>query len=119
MTHVIAGTPQDPDELWEYVYTLWGLRIPRLRVCPGHRTPFEAFADAYFGAISTGVWKASRGFGGKTTPLWTLAQTEMAALAATVTVLGGSGVQSKRVHKEMAKGWQAPGAPASEPHTCT
>lgn len=33
-----------------------------------------------------------------------------------VTVLGGSGVRSKRVHNAMAKGWQAPGALTAEPH---
>ena len=111
MTYLIARPPQDPDELWEYVYTLLGLRIPRLRVCPGHQAPFDAFADAYFAKTSTAVWKASRGFGGKTTLLGALALTENIALGAVVTVLGGSGVQSKRVLEENGKRWAWPGAP--------
>jgi hypothetical protein len=111
MTYMIARPPQDPDELWEYVYTLLGLRIPRRRVCPGHRAPFDAFADAYFARTSTAVWKASRGFGGKTTLLGALALTENIGLGAVVTVLGGSGVQSKRVLEENGKRWEWPGAP--------
>lgn len=122
MRFFVGRPPLTPDELWEYVYALWGLKIPRVQVCPGHRAPFDAFKDAYFAALwtpgggfvrpaSTVVWKASRGFGGKTTLLGVLALTEMVALGATVTVLGGSGVQSKRVLEENGKRWGWPGAP--------
>lgn len=125
MRFSVERPPVTPEELWEYVYALWGLRIPRVRVCPGHCAPFDAFADAFFGArwtptggfvgrVSTAVWKASRGLGGKTTLLGVLALTELVALGATVTILGGSGVQSKRVLEENDKRWAWPGAPRGD-----
>jgi len=89
--------PENDDELWEFVYTLWNIQIPRTKVCRDHIDPFTAFADAFFARHPVSVWKASRGFGGKTTLLGVLAATEAAALGAWVTILGGSAAQSMRV----------------------
>ena len=47
------------------------------------------------------IWKASRGFGGKTVMLSALACVESITLGASVTVLGGSAEQSERVHAYM------------------
>jgi hypothetical protein len=107
----IERPPQTDEELWWYIKVLWGIEIPRSRVCPGHRAPFEALADAYFARFPVIVCKASRGFGGKTTLLGTLTLTEMVALGAQVTVLGGSGVQSKRILAESQERWGSQGAP--------
>lgn len=93
---ILKRGPQDDDELWEYVKTFWGLTIAREPFCSNHRAPFEAFADAFFARHPVTVWKASRGFGGKTTLLGALALTE-GAHGAEVTVLGGSAAQSLRV----------------------
>ena len=54
------------------------------------------------------VWKASRGFGGKTTLLALLALTEAITLQADVTVLGGSAQQSERVLEVMTRLWGSP-----------
>ena len=43
----------------------------------------------------------------------------MVDLRAAVVVLGGSGLQARRVHNEMGKRWQAPGTPAAELQTYT
>lgn len=74
-----------------------GVTIPRTSVCQHHASPFEAFAHAYFARARLAVWKASRGFGGKTFMLAALALTELLTLNAEVSLLGGSGEQSRRV----------------------
>lgn len=104
--------PQTDEELWWTVLALWGVKIPRQRVCPGHDSPFDAFAHAYFAKSSTAIWKASRGFGGKTQLLSILGMTELVTLGAFVTILGGSGAQSQRVHETMKEAWDYNASPS-------
>ena len=85
--------------------------MPDVQVCPEHTTPWRAFADAYFARSPVAVWKASRGFGGKSFLLALLATVEAATLKADVTVLAGSGEQSQRVLGYMRKFWEKPSAP--------
>ena len=73
--------------------------------------PAQAFCDAYFSRASVVVWKASRGFGGKSTLLALLALTEAITRQADVTVLGGSAQQSERVLEVMTRLWGSPRAP--------
>lgn len=107
------------DALKAFVLHAWGVKIPDLQVCEGHSTPWRAFADAYFAVDPVDVWKASRGFGGKSYLLALLGLTEAATLKADVNVLGGSGLQSERVHDYMQQFWSHSGAPrrllASDP----
>lgn len=110
---ILRRPPQNDDELWWAVATLFGVEMPRVRVCPGHRSPFEAFADSFFARYPVTVWKASRGFGGKSQTLATLAMAESTLLRAGVTVLGGSSFQSLRVHEVMGEIWDYPLAPTS------
>lgn len=90
------------DELHAWVVGHLGIRLPRVAVCEHHVAPFTAFANAYFARDARCVWKASRGFGGKTVMLAALSLTEAITLGAGVTLLGGSGEQSQRVHAYMA-----------------
>jgi len=127
LLNVQRVVPRSPRHLWQLVYVLFGVRIPFARCCPHHKAPFEAFSDAFFAHQPISVWHASRGFGGKSFLLALLSLTEQVLLGASVNLLGGSGEQSKRVHRYMtgedpnAKGqfWQAPNAPrwllASDP----
>lgn len=107
------------DELFAYVFEKWGVRIPNKQVCAHHSTPARAFADAYFARSPVAVWKASRGFGGKSMLLSLLSLTEATALNADVNLLGGSGEQSQRVLAYMDKFWAKDTAPrhllASDP----
>src|ERR1700749_4048506 len=57
--------PRNDEELKAYLWKAFRVRIPNVRVCLTHSTPFRAFADAYFALSSVSVWKASRGLGGK------------------------------------------------------
>lgn len=97
--------------LREFIRAAYGVTIPDTQVCPTHSTPWRAFADAYFARSPVAVWKASRGFGGKSFLLSLLALVEAQTLAAEVSVLGGSGEQSKRVLDHMGGFWRAPHAP--------
>lgn len=108
---VMKRGPQTDEELWWTVQALWGYKFPRTRVCKDHVSPFEAFADAYFARSPVVVWKASRGFGGKSRTLGILGLTEMALLGAEVSVLGGSGAQSLNVHHTSQEAWGHFGAP--------
>lgn len=109
--HILTRWPQTNEELWWWVLATWGIRIPRHKVCPDHCAPFDAFADAFFARSSVAIWKASRGFGGKTQLLSILGMSELVALGAFVTILGGSGAQSQRVHETMTEAWHYDGAP--------
>lgn len=107
----IGRRPRTDDELYELVWTLWGVRVPRHKVCDDHVAPFTAFADAFFGRSPWSVWKASRGFGGKSRTLSYLVLTEAVVLGADVNILGGSGAQSQNIHEAMREGWDHPLAP--------
>lgn len=108
---VMKRLPADDDELWWTVFALWGYRIPRHSVCKGHVAPFTAFANAYFARDAASIWKASRGLGGKSRTLAVLGLTEAALLGIEVTVLGGSGGQSKNVHDATKTAWDWHAAP--------
>lgn len=108
---VIERFPQDDDELWEFVATVWGFEIPRKNVCPNHCAPFDAFADAYFARSPVSIWKASRGLGGKSTLLGMLVVSEAVCLGAQITVLGGSAAQSQRVKEVTDEAWYSELAP--------
>lgn len=88
-----------------------GVEIPRVAVCDDHCAPFDAFRDAYFADAPIMLWEASRGFGGKSYLLAVLSLTEQVTLGADVTLLGGSGEQSKNIHTYMGELWDAPYAP--------
>jgi hypothetical protein len=109
----------DEAALKLFVRHAFGVRIPDVAVCPGHTSPWRAFCDAYFARHRVSVWLASRGFGGKSFLLALLGLVEALTLKCDVTVLGGSGEQSKRVHEYMTKAWNYPDAPrqllASDP----
>jgi hypothetical protein len=109
----------DETALKRFVWYAFGVEIPDVQVCPGHTSPWRAFCDAYFGRHRVSVWVASRGFGGKSFLLAMLGLVEALTLKCDVTILGGSGEQSKRVHEYMGKAWNHPQAPrqllASDP----
>lgn len=111
MSLILGRLPQDDDELWHYIRVVWGVTIPRIPICREHTSPFHALADAYFGRSPVSIWKASRGFGGKSTLMGTLCAVEAATLGAQVTVLGGSAAQSQRVHEVTHELWYHPYSP--------
>jgi hypothetical protein len=94
-----------------FVKKCWGVSIPELTVCPGHSSPWQAFADAYFARSSMAVWHGSRGLAGKSFLLATLGLTEAVTLKGDVNILGGSGLQSKRVHDYQHRFWLRKSAP--------
>lgn len=102
---------QSEEELRLFVRKAWGVEIPNIQVCPNHTAPWRAFADAYFAKDSMAVWKASRGFGGKSFLLAVLGLTEAVTLGADVNILGGSGEQSENVHNYMQQLWRCESAP--------
>jgi hypothetical protein len=59
------AVPETRDELWSYVADEYGFEIPRVAVCKGHVSPFDALADAFFSEGGEMVWVGPR-TGGKT-----------------------------------------------------
>lgn len=108
--HVPLKTETD---LRDFVRLAWGVTIPDVQVCPNHSTPWRIFSDAYFARYPVIVLHGSRGLAGKSFLLATLGVTEAATLAADVTVLGGSGEQSRRVLDHMRDRWAYRGAPSA------
>lgn len=107
----LGRPPLDKDELWELVRVMWGIRIPRLRVCPEHDAPFDAFAEAFFGNRANWVlWYGSRGTG-KSFLLAILALTKAVTMDVNITLLGGSMAQSTNVHEHVEQLMDSPNAP--------
>lgn len=103
--------PRNDGELWQVVKMLTGIEIPRRQVCANHVAPFTAFSASYFARYPFIIWKASRGFGGKSLLLALLGYIENVFLGAEVNLLGGSGEQSKRVHEHQQGFWRFSRAP--------
>ena len=103
MTLQLARAPRTEEELWWTIYALWGVKLPRVKVCAEHVSPFDAVAHAYFGtAPNYAVWYASRG-SGKSLALAVLGLTKAFVRDVDVTILGGSMTQSLNVREHMRK----------------
>lgn len=106
-------------ELWLWIAIVLGIQIPWRPCCPHHSTPFRALADAFFARHTNAIWWGARGLSGKTLTLSVLSLTEQIQLGAEVSLIGGSGEQSKRVleylqakeQKSKGKFWDSPVAP--------
>lgn len=96
----LGRLPETDEELWHLVKTLWGIEIPRTRVCEGHSSPYEAFADAYYARQPWALWYGARG-SGKSLLLAILGLTKAALLGVDVTLLGGSMAQSNNVREHI------------------
>jgi hypothetical protein len=102
---------QTEESLEKFLWYAWRVRIPKVSVCGEHVSPWRAFCDAFFARSSIQVWHASRGFGGKSFLLAVLGLTEAILHKANVAILGGSGEQSKRVHRYIQHFLDLPTAP--------
>ena len=110
---ILERPPENDDELYYLVKALWGVTIPRHKVCPDHIAPFEAFADAYWnrdGSIS--LWHGSRGLSGKSFMLSILGITKAFIQGADVNLLGGSLAQSVNIHEHMRAAFNNTNAPS-------
>ena len=96
--------PQTDEQLQYWADKFLGVHLPDTAVCEGHVSPLKAVADAYFGRHPMTIWKASRGYGGKSTALGALIELEFLA-GYDVAILGGSARQSQRVHELMGMAW--------------
>lgn len=105
--------PKTDDELWWVIAALWGVKLPRVAVCPTHVSPFHAVAHAYFARDPNfAVWYASRG-SGKSLALAVLGLTKAFLDEVDVTILGGSAVQSQNVRMHMSALLQHEHAPSN------
>lgn len=112
MTIALSRGPRTDDELHALIKAMWGIDLPRVAVCDGHVSPFEAVAHAYWGnEPGFAVWYASRG-SGKSLALAVLGLTKAFVRDIDVTILGGSMTQSKNVAEHMAKLLAYKNAPA-------
>lgn len=109
---ILERPPQTDSELYYLVQALWGVTIPRHKVCPDHDAPFDAFADAYFernGSIA--LWHGSRGLSGKSFMVSILGITKAFIKGADVNLLGGSLAQSTNIHEHMRNAFGNKNAP--------
>lgn len=98
-SYSLQRPPVNEDELHAIVKLMWGVDLPRVKVCPDHVAPFTAFASAFFSKWPNyAVWYGSRGTG-KSLMLAILALTKSMLLDVDVTILGGSMAQSSNVHE--------------------
>ena len=111
MTFVLPRPPRNDDELWWVIKAMFGIALPRVKVCADHVSPFEAVSHAYFGKHPNyAVWYASRG-SGKSLALAVLGLTKAFVRDVDVTILGGSMTQSLNVREHMRKLMAHPNAP--------
>lgn len=108
-----ASNPRIDHALRAAVRQMFGVEIPDVPCgrpqCTS--TPWRAFHDAYYCKSPVSVWKASRGFGGKSFLLSLLGLMQGLTIKADVNLLGGSGEQSQRVLEHMDRFWAKPNAP--------
>ena len=97
--------PKTKEDLANYLELFFGLKVASTSVCDGHCAPLDAIAASYFAESPVVIWVASRGFGGKTRLLSALSKMEM-MLGANITLLGGSGQQSRRIHQYVREAWE-------------
>lgn len=109
--------PRSPKALQLWMHRVLGLWVSDVR-CKCHgSSPLDALWAAYSAEATRVVWKGSRGLSGKTVLLAGLALCENITLGAGVSLLGGSGEQSRRVHEYMSGSemprsfWNSPFAP--------
>ena len=107
----IAPSPTTKADLAQYLERTFGVVIPDKHVCRHHVSPWRVFCEAYFAEHRVIIIKGSRLFAGKSFFLAQLGLTEAVTLGCDVSILGGSGAQSRRVVKYMHKAWQHPRAP--------
>jgi hypothetical protein len=112
VSFALTRLPENDDELWQTVNTMWGVVIPR-HTCgdPDHTPPFQAFADAYFTRGSTALWHGSRGLSGKSYMLSVLGITKAFLQGSDVNLLGGSLSQSANIHIHMRNALDYKNAP--------
>jgi hypothetical protein len=107
----LPRAPRTDDELYWLIVSMFGVYLPRHSVCPGHVSPFEAVAHAFFGREPNfAVWYASRG-SGKSLALAVLGLVKAFVYDVDVTILGGSMTQSLNVREHMRKLMNHPNAP--------
>ena len=103
--------PLNDDELHAAVKAMFGIDIPRQKVCADHVAPFTAFSHAFFAkAPNTAVWYGSRGTG-KSYMLACLGLTKTLFHMCSTTILGGSIHQSNNVYNHMGSMMRFPSAP--------
>lgn len=111
MSVILERGPKNEEELWYLTQALWGHKIPRVKVCPDHDAPFDAFATAYFSREPQILIHGSRGLSGKSRTLSILGLTKAAVLGSDVNILGGSLNQSNNIHETMRDAWEYKYAP--------
>lgn len=111
MSVVLGRGPRTDDELYQLVKTLWGMTIPRHKVCSDHDAPFDAFAAAYFNRMPSILMHGSRGLSGKSQLMSVLGLTKAAVLGSDVNIVGGSLNQSINIHNVMRNAWESDNAP--------
>jgi len=96
-----------PEELLDFIWVFWGLKIPRARVCPEHTPPAEYVVAAFFEEVLDCVCWANRS-GGKTFNGALVTWLDSVFKSGCETkILGGSGEQSLRMYEHM-KGFITP-----------
>jgi hypothetical protein len=107
----LTRPPKNDEELGGLVEALWGVRIPRHKVCDEHDAPMDWFASAFFRRQPSNISKGSRGLSGKSYAMSALGLTTAVVLGGDVNLLGGSFEQSANIHKHMRNAWNHPGSP--------
>jgi hypothetical protein len=108
---ILGRGPKTDDELYELVKALWGITIPRHKVCSDHDAPFDAFAEAYFRRMPSILIHGSRGLSGKSRLMSILGLTVASVLGSDVNIVGGSLNQSINIHNTMRNAWESENAP--------
>jgi hypothetical protein len=97
-----------PDELLDFIEIFWGLRVPRVQVCPEHTPPAAYLVDSFFENVLDSVCWANRG-GGKTLLGGLLTWLDAVFKKKCETkILGGSGEQSLRMYNHISNFQTAP-----------
>ena len=107
----LTRPPRDDDELYQLIYALWGVVIPRGKHCAHHNAPFDAFSTAFFAKEPQVLVRGSRGLSGKTQMMSCLGITQAVVLGADNNIVGGSEQQALNALAHMKRMWDFTNAP--------
>lgn len=60
---LFKNKPKTDDELWEFIWLAYKVKISRKVITPGHRSPFEFVSDVFFERVKNALAFASRSAG--------------------------------------------------------
>jgi hypothetical protein len=113
-TATASDSPKTPDELWDYIYRNWGVKIARVAVCDGHDAPFDFICLGFFETVPNLFSIGSRGSGKSFATALLMELNSRLKPGCESMVFGAVDEQNRKVYQDMAELFINGGLPEGE-----